>query len=258
VQQSLQGHRQPERLEILVEPQGSVINYLGDPRFKPSAAFKVTKTTEDMDQHRRWISNHIIRIIEEAPMGVQSKDEVKDIIFHHFGICKHAFYVYHSYLKPFISIFPNCHDRDVIFAASRAIEGPIELSFHSWDLDRFGVRERLPYHVKLSLKGIPQHAWTKEVADVVLCDEAIIHHVNEETVDRIDQRSFNYWTFSKDPSRIPNKSFLLSPSMNQTWLQKPRFISIDPGRLNTGMSSGYWCTLMQLKICSFTTILEKT
>jgi hypothetical protein len=117
---------------------------------------------------------------------VQSKDEVKDIIFHQFDIRKHEFYVYRSCPEPFIAIFPNCHDRDVFSAAGRAIEGPIEMGFHAWDLDRFGVRERLPYHVRLCLEGIPQHAWSKEVVDMVLCDEAIIHHVNEETMDKTD------------------------------------------------------------------------
>jgi hypothetical protein len=60
----------------------------------------------------------------------------------------------------------------------------------------------------LSLEGIPQHAWTKEVADDVLCDEAIIHYVNEETMDKSDQRSFNCWAFSRDPSRIPQEVLL--------------------------------------------------
>jgi hypothetical protein len=88
------------------------------------------------------------------------------------------------------------------------VEGPIELGFHEWDIDRFGNREHIPYHVKLSLEGIPQHAWFREVADQVLCDEAIVHHVLEDTLRRTDQRAFECWAYCKDPSRIPQVVYL--------------------------------------------------
>jgi hypothetical protein len=67
-----------------------------------------------------------------------------------------------------------------VFAAGRLIEGPIELAFHPWELDR-----------------------CKEVAEKVLCDEVLIHHVEEAMMDRSDQCSYNCWVFTKDPSRIP-------------------------------------------------------
>jgi hypothetical protein len=60
----------------------------------------------------------------------------------------------------------------------------------------------------LSLKGIPQHAWFKEVADFVLGDEAIIHHIEEESRRKLDLRAFRCWAFSKDPSKIPRMVFL--------------------------------------------------
>jgi hypothetical protein len=31
-----------------------------------------------------------------------------------------------------------------VFTAASAIDGPIELGFHAWDLDRFGDRENIP------------------------------------------------------------------------------------------------------------------
>jgi hypothetical protein len=35
------------------------------------------------------------------------------------------------------------------------LDGPIELGFHAWDLDRFGDREIIPYQVRISLEGLP-------------------------------------------------------------------------------------------------------
>jgi hypothetical protein len=51
------------------------------------------------------------------------------------------------------------------------MDGPIELTFHAWDLDLFGERQILPYHVRLCLEFIPQHAWSKQTAKKVLNDE---------------------------------------------------------------------------------------
>jgi hypothetical protein len=46
------------------------------------------------------------------------------------------------------------------------------------------------------------------VIDKVLCDKAIIHHVEEATKRKLDQHAFQCWAFSKDPSKIPQVVFL--------------------------------------------------
>jgi hypothetical protein len=89
-----------------------------------------------------------------------------------------------------MAFFHETCARDIVFAARRTAEGPIALGFHTWDIDRFGERELLPYHVKMSLEGMPQHAWCQEVAKKVLCDEATIRHVEEDIVRQFDQRLF--------------------------------------------------------------------
>jgi hypothetical protein len=63
----------------------------------------------------------------------------------------------------------------------------VQLRCNSWDLDDWGGRSNIPYHVKLSVEGIPQHAWTQEVVDRVLYDEALVHHVEENSRHRLDQ-----------------------------------------------------------------------
>jgi hypothetical protein len=130
------------------------------------------------------------------------------LIIHHFGIRKHELYVYRSHPKPFIVILSEGHGRDLVFATGRLVDGPIELSFHDWDVDHFSSRDCIPYHVRLCLEGIPQHAWCRETTEKVFGDEAFIHHVEEATVDRSDQHSFNCWVFTKDPLRIPQMVFL--------------------------------------------------
>jgi hypothetical protein len=136
-------------------------------------------------------------------MGLHSYEELSDLITYQFGFCKYAFYVYRSWPDPFVVIFSYQHMRDMVFAVGRTIERPVELQFSARELDEFGERAMTPFHVRLSLEGMPQHAWSLELADKILCDEVIVHHVEENTRKRVDFRAFFCWAFSKEPSRIP-------------------------------------------------------
>jgi hypothetical protein len=147
-------------------------------------------------------------IFDEGPMVVPSREEVKDTIFHHFGIRRHEFSVTHSSPESFVAFFHETHDCDIVFVAGRAVDGPIELRFQEWDLDRFGDRELLPYHVKISMEDIPHHAWCREIIEKVLCNEAVIRHIEEDTERQVDFRVFQCWAVCKDPSRIPQEVFL--------------------------------------------------
>jgi hypothetical protein len=136
------------------EPRGSAINYPGNPRFHQRVAFKMTATSEEMEQRRQMLSNHAVVITDKGPMRVQTREEVNDIILHQFGIRKHECYVYRSYPKPFVAMFHGSHDRDVVFDGEKVMDDPIELRFHEWGLDWFGDREVIPYHVHLNIEGI--------------------------------------------------------------------------------------------------------
>jgi hypothetical protein len=48
----------------------------------------------------------------------------------------------------------------MVIVAGKVIDGPIELCFSEWELDEFDDRAIIPYHVRLCIEGIPQHAWS--------------------------------------------------------------------------------------------------
>jgi chlorite dismutase len=48
---------------------------------------------EDMEQRREILTSHARVITKEGHMGVQSRDEVKGIIYQQFGVRKHEFFV---------------------------------------------------------------------------------------------------------------------------------------------------------------------
>jgi hypothetical protein len=107
----------------------------------------------------RMLSQYALLVKEEGALSLRSCEELKEVIFHHSEIHKHELYVYHSCPQPFIIIFSEKRARDVVFAAGRLIDGPVELSFKAWELDEFGERAIILYHVKLSIEGLTQHAW---------------------------------------------------------------------------------------------------
>jgi hypothetical protein len=92
---------------------------------------------------------------EEGPLGLRSTKELKDFVCHHFNFLKHELYAYRTSPHPFIIIFVKRHARDVVFVAGRVIEGPIELCFSEWELDEFGDRAVIPYHIRFCIEGIP-------------------------------------------------------------------------------------------------------
>jgi hypothetical protein len=100
-------------------------------------------------------SGFALHVKEEGPMGVRSCDELKTVIAHHFGFSKHELLAYRSVLDPFVIIFFDRRDRDLVFAAGRLIDGPLELSFRAWDLDDFGERVVLPYHIRPASRAYP-------------------------------------------------------------------------------------------------------
>jgi hypothetical protein len=127
-----------------------------------------------------------------------------DIIEHHFGLLRYEFNVICTNPEPFIILFSDRAARDLVFARDRVIDGPVQLRFHQWDVDHFGERSIVPFHVKLSLKGLPHHAWFREIAEKVVGSDAVIHHVEQGIRRRSDMRFYVCWAFSQNPSR---KSF---------------------------------------------------
>jgi hypothetical protein len=109
----------------------STINFLGNPRFRPQAAFKTVQTTSEMEDRYGILVRHALVVKEEGSLSLRSIDELKEIIFLHFGFRKHEFYAYRSHPDPFILIFSNSHACDVVFGAGCVVEGPLELHFNS-------------------------------------------------------------------------------------------------------------------------------
>jgi hypothetical protein len=141
----------------------------------------MAQSSISMEERKERLSHFALFVTKEGAMGLRSCEEMKDVILHHPDIRKHELVVYRSSPKPFVIIFPDRHARDIVFALGRVIDRPMELSFSEWEMDQLGDKAIIPYHVKLSIEGIPQHAWSQDLVDKILGDAAVIHHVEEST-----------------------------------------------------------------------------
>jgi hypothetical protein len=72
-------------------------------------------TLSEMEDRRDLLMNHALIVKEEGPLGLQCSEELMYFIVHHFIIRKHKFYVYHGYPDPFIIVFLEKHDIDMVF-----------------------------------------------------------------------------------------------------------------------------------------------
>jgi hypothetical protein len=104
----------------------------------------VVEESQEMKQERQYLEAHAIVITKEGPLSVRSREEVKNIIQLNFNIRKHEFSVVRSRPEPFIVVFHDSHHRDILFAAGRVVDGPVELGLHPWDVDRFGGERVVP------------------------------------------------------------------------------------------------------------------
>jgi hypothetical protein len=185
-----------------------IVDFPGNPRLRPRAVAKLVWASDEIQQRCKMLIHHALLITEESSLGVASKEEVANIITHHFELLRYEFHVFRSAPEPFIVLFSDRAARDVVFVRGRVLDGPVELHFHSWDVDHFCDRVVIPFHVKLSIEGLPQHAWFQEIAKKVLCDEAIIHHVDQATRHKEDHRLFVCWAFCQNLNCIPQMVYL--------------------------------------------------
>lgn len=72
----------------------AAIEYPGNPSMRPPIARKMVLMTQEMEKREDLLAANALVVTEASPLGLGSKDELKDVIFHHFGIRKHEFNVF--------------------------------------------------------------------------------------------------------------------------------------------------------------------
>jgi hypothetical protein len=65
----------------------------GNPRQRPRVAEKTAWSSDEVQQRSEMMSHHSLVVNEEGPRGVTSREEVAEIIEHHFGLRRYDFHI---------------------------------------------------------------------------------------------------------------------------------------------------------------------
>jgi hypothetical protein len=113
---------------------------------------------DEIQQRRQMLTHHALLISEEGAQGVASHEDVAEIIGYNLDLLRYEYHVFISHSGSFIILFLDRATWDVVFSKGKVSDGLVQLRFHAWDVDRCAERPLLPFHVKISIEGLPQHA----------------------------------------------------------------------------------------------------
>lgn len=117
----------------------------------------MVRTTATMADRMDLLLHKALLVTEEGPFGITSKEELAKAVQHHFRLKRYVLRVYRYNPEPFIIFFEERETRDRVLTRGRLVDGPYEFRFHAWSLERHGHKNPIPFHVKLSIEGIPQY-----------------------------------------------------------------------------------------------------
>jgi hypothetical protein len=86
---------------------GHVTDFPGNPRQRPRMVERFAWAPDEIQERRTMLTHHAVVVTEEGPRGVASKEEVVDIIEHHFGLLRYEFNVIRTNPEPFIIPFSD-------------------------------------------------------------------------------------------------------------------------------------------------------
>jgi hypothetical protein len=82
-----------------------VVEFPGHPRLRPRVIEKTVWAPDEIQQRREMLTQHALLISEEGVLGVASREDVAEIIGHHFDLMRYEFHVFRSHSEPFIVLF---------------------------------------------------------------------------------------------------------------------------------------------------------
>ncbi|KAL6641833.1 hypothetical protein ACP70R_020014 [Stipagrostis hirtigluma subsp. patula] len=211
--------------DVRVEP----LQYpVGDSNSRPRFSFKSVATTPEMVLRRDTLLHHGLLVTEEGRLRVESRDEVAEALSRFFGIRLFDFKVYRHRPEPFLLMFSDRRVKEMVEEHRVLDWGDFTFRFHPWRVERYADRAPHPFYVKLYLEGVPLHAWNEDVVAKIICDECVLHYVEENTRNRTDTRFYELWAYARDPFAIPQRVYLTvadpdvrRPNAYQVTLDRP-------------------------------------
>lgn len=65
------------------------------------------------------------------------------------------------------------------------------------------------YRISIYLDGIPSHAWTSDIIELIISSKCILQCINTNLVQPTDTRHIDLCTWTANPSKIPKHIWLV-------------------------------------------------
>lgn len=121
------------------------------------------------------------------------------------GISSEWFLVHEHRPEDFLVVFARQEHRNCVGVRPSIDHKGVRLFFRQWNRQAQAVHTVMRFKVSLVLKGIPPHAWEREMAEDVLSSACLVDMVAPETSARWDLSAFKLSAWTSDPKLLQYK-----------------------------------------------------
>ena len=137
-----------------------------------------------------------------------------------------SFSVHPYFPENFLVVFNSHSCKDQVLLASPIRTSRVTLLVRHWSRISQAVSQPLLFRVKLSLEGLPLHAWSLAAASAILSPSCWIEAFDESSTSRADLSAFRLVAWSLNPNFIPKEKFVVLADPEAL----PDGSILDPGR----------------------------
>ncbi|KAF0896150.1 hypothetical protein E2562_019644 [Oryza meyeriana var. granulata] len=167
---------------------------------RPRKGHCVLSWTVGMERNEEWLDHSLLAtVLGRRPMV--SPVEMVEAISRHTGIHQSRVRVEITFPEDFLISFSSARERNLVLRRSHEVYcNGVPISLKLWSRRRWGTSSVLSYFTKISLDGLPLHAWEHEAI------RNLINNLGGQLVEMIpvdDARCLGLFAWFKNPTDLP-------------------------------------------------------
>lgn len=182
----------------------------GNPLRRPDREACVVPLSQAMRDMERCLERALIVCVGGTRPEVTTQ-EVARAIQDERGLPRDSFSIHPYFPENFLVVFNSHSNKDRILRGGPIKTSNFLLLVRQWSRLAQAISQPLRFRVKLSLEGLPLHAWSLAAVSAILSPSCWIEAFDESSTSRADLSAFRLVAWSLNPSLIPKeKSVLLA------------------------------------------------
>ncbi|KAI4997619.1 hypothetical protein ZWY2020_052961 [Hordeum vulgare] len=188
---------------------------MGDPTLRPTEDFVVVHASAEMQAESALLSsNGAVVWLDGARRDVPCR-QVADELAVALGALKADVDVVKHYPEQFFVRFMHQHHCALAVSREHLLGAGHTIFVREWRLEAHADNEDQLHHVRLSLEGVPLHAWNNYIATFLIGRGCSLDYIEPRSLRKEDTRDLALWAWTADPSSIPKVKWLTLPARGQ-------------------------------------------